>query len=453
MADTKNLIERDLQHLWHPCSQMSDYHKYPPLVVESAEGPYLIAAGGRKIIDGISSWWCKSLGHRHPHIRAAVERQLDCFEHIIMANTTSEVLVRLGEKLAAVCPGLDKVFYADNGSTAVEISLKMSLQYHLQTGHGERTKFASLQNDYHGETILALAVSNCDFFSSPFRPVLPETVKIPMSAYCAGEDDPAWKTYPEAAWRQIEKTLEPVADTLAAIIVEPIIQGCGGMMIYSPDLLRRLRAWTAAHGVHLVADEIMTGFGRCGKMMACEYAGIQPDFACFSKSMTAGWGPMSAVVTSTPVYDAFYGDYFSGKAFVHSNTYTGYPVTAAAALAAMEVYEQEKILETMPERSRQLRDRMRRVAEQTGALVNVRGLGFIATADLIDPATGKPFDRQRRTGFQCYWEALQLGALLRPLGDTLYFLPPLNCPDEVLDRLADIAAQAVLRSLRAPAEA
>lgn len=450
--DSKTLIEQDLQHLWHPCSQMSDYHMYPPLPIESAEGPWLITPDGRRIIDGISSWWCKSLGHCHPHIRAAVNRQLDKFEHVILANTTNETIVRLTNKLASICPGLDKVFYADNGSTAVEIALKMSLQYHLQTGHGERNLFASLHNDYHGETILALAVSDCDFFSSPFRSVLPKVVKTPPLVYCGGEDEPDWQTYPEVEWQKIEAALAPYADTLSAFIVEPVVQGCSSMSIYSPDLLRRLRRWTAAHGVHLVADEIMTGFGRCGKMMACEYADIQPDFACFSKSMTAGWGPMSAVITSTEVYNAFYGDYFSGKAFVHSNTFTGYPITAAAALAAMEVYEQEHILEKMPLRGRQLRDRMRTVAAQTGALTNLRGVGCIVAADIVDPATGKAFDRHRRSGFLCHLEALKLGALLRPLGDSIYFLPPLNCPDEVLDRLTEITVQAVLNSLRVTPE-
>jgi len=446
------MIEQDLLHLWHPCSQMSDYHKYPPLPVDSAQGPWLITTDGRRIIDGISSWWCKSLGHCHPHIRAAVNRQLDKFEHVILANTTNETIVRLSNKLAEVCPGLDKVFYADNGSTAIEIALKMSLQYHMQTGHGERNLFASLHNDYHGETILALAVSDCDFFSSPFRSVLPQVVKTSPLVYCGGEDDPDWQVYPEEEWCRIEASLAPHADRLSALIVEPVVQGCSSMSVYSPDLLRRLRQWTTAHGIHLIADEIMTGFGRCGKMMACEYAGIKPDFACFSKSMTAGWGPMSAVVTSTEVYNAFYDDYFSGKAFVHSNTYTGYPITAAAALAAMEVYEQEHILENMPVRGKQLRDRMRAVAAQTGALTNLRGVGYIVAADIVDPATGKPFDRRRRTGFKCYLEALKLGALLRPLGDSIYFLPPLNCPDDVLDRLAEIAVQAVLNSLRSTSE-
>ena len=446
--DNSRMIELDLSHLWHPCSQMRDYQDFPPLPIASAEGPWLITTDGRRIIDAISSWWCKSLGHCHPRIRAAVDRQLDRFEHIILANTTSETIALLASKLAAVCPGLDRVFFADNGSTAVEIALKMSLQYQLQTGHGEKNRFLALHNGYHGETILTLAAGDCEMYSQPYRSVLPSIAKTPPLTYLSGPQDPAWEHYPEESWLAIETALTPLADQLAAIIFEPIIQGAGGMMIYSPDLLRRLRCWADIHGVQLIADEIMTGFGRCGRMMACEYAGIAPDYACFSKGLTAGWGPMAAVVTSTRVYDAFYDDYFSGKAFLHSNTYTGYPVAAAAALATMEVYAEEKIIERMPERSAGLLERMKQVAVATGALTNVRGIGFIAAADLINPADCKSFDRKLRTGYRCYQQAVELGAMLRPLGDTIYFLPPLNCPEDVLDRLAEITVEAINTTLK-----
>ncbi len=441
--NSKELIALDLRHLWHPAAQMKDYETLPPLIVESAQGPFIHTADGREIIDGISSWWCKSLGHRHPRIREAVNRQLDRFEHVIFANTTSDTLVRFGEKMAQICPKLDKVFLADNGSTAVEIAMKMSLQYHLQTGNKERNTFVALHNGYHGETILTLAAGDCEIYSKPFANILPKVEKTDPLVYCLGPGSVGWDKYPDPAWNEIEKQLDMLAPRVAAVIFEPVIQGSGGMKIYSPDLLRRFRAWTDKHNIHLIADEIMTGFGRCGKMMACEYAGIIPDFATFSKGMTAGWGPMSAVMCSTETYNAFYGDYFSGKAFLHSNTYTGYPVTAAAALAAMEIYEEEKVIEKAPEKSARLRQLMEYVGSETGALNNIRAIGYMAAADIVNPETGKPFDYKQRTGFKFYQRAMDNGALLRPIGDTFYFLPPFNTPDDVLERMAEIAAKSL----------
>jgi len=444
----ENLPERDLRVVWHPCSQMKDYEDFPPVEISRAEGPFLFDRNGRRIIDAISSWWCKSLGHSHPRIRAAVERQLDKFEHVIMANACFDVLVELSERLAETAPGLDKVFYADNGSTAVEIAMKMSVQFHLQTGHPERKRFAALENGYHGETALTLATGDCGLYGAPFAELAPAVPKIHGIPYVPSPDDPSWNAVSEDDWKKIESRLDVLSENLAAVVFEPVLQGAGGMKIYSPDLLRRLRRWADANGVHLVADEIMTGFGRTGKALACGHAGIVPDFVCLSKGLSAGWGPMSAVVTSSDIYDAFYDDYFSGKAFMHSNTYCGHAATAAAALEAMKIYDEERIFERVERDSRALRGKLAETAERTGALRNVRGVGFAAAADIVDPATGEPFPKERRTGLRMFKAAIEMGAWLRPLGDTIYFLPPLNTPDEVLDDLADIAEKAVRSAAR-----
>ncbi len=446
--DSDNLVQRDLRHVWHPCSQMQDYEAFPPLPVVKAEGPYLHTANGDTLIDAISSWWCKSLGHGHPKIRAAVERQLDRFEHIIMANTSTKVLVELSEQLSELCPTLDKVFYADNGSTAMEIAMKMSLQYHAQTGQPERKKFISLENGYHGESILTLAAGDCELYTKPYAPLLPEIPKLKQLPYVSGLEPDNWDCMSNGSWNVLKKQLDPLASKLSAIIFEPILQGAGGMLIYSPDLLRRLRRWADVHGVHLIADEIMTGFGRAGKWLACEYAGITPDFVALSKGLTGGWAPMAVTLTSTKVYNAFYDDYFSGKAFLHSNTFSGYAPAAAAALAAMKIYREEGIIEQVNERSAELRDAMKFVSETTGALTNVRGVGFVIAADIVDPSTGKPFDKKLRTGYRCFKHAVKLGALLRPLGDTIYFLPPLNTPAPVIGALGEIAAMALSKTIR-----
>jgi len=439
-----DLIKRDLRHVWHPCSQMKDYEDFPPLPISHAEGPFLYTADSREIIDAISSWWCKSLGHRHPKIIAAVKDQLDRFEHIITANTCNEYLVELSEKLASLVTPLNRVFYADNGSTAVEIALKMCLQYHTQTGNPEKTNFVALQNGYHGETILTLAAGDCELYSKPYLPLMPRIPKLREIPYCQGPDHDEWEQLSRDDWRHLEKQLENWQVTgLAGIIFEPIVQGAGGMNIYSPELLKHLRKWATENQVLLVADEIMTGFGRTGRMLACEHAGINPDFICLSKGLTAGFSPMSAVLAPEWIYDAFYDDYHTGKAFLHSNTYCGHALGTVAALAAMAVYQDEGIIDQVEEKSCELRSRMQQVADQTGALINVRGVGFITAADLIDPDTGQAFPKGQRRGFQIYQEAVKLGALLRPLGDTIYFLPPLNTPDDTLDRLAEITTQAI----------
>jgi len=422
---------------------MKDYELFPPLQVKEARGAFIYTADGRKIIDAISSWWCKSLGHSHPGIRKAVQSQIKKFEHVIMANTCNETLVELSERLCSLMPGLDKVFYADNGSTAVEVAMKMSLQYNLQTGSQGRNKFLALKNGYHGETILTLAAGDCGAYSKPYRSMMISIPKIAEVPYLSGSDSPEWLKMKDIQWRKAEKFLDKFSGRISAIIFEPVVQGAGGMLVYSPDLLRRLRTWSAGNGVHLIADEIMTGFGRTGKMLACEHAGIVPDFVCLSKGLTAGWGAMSAVLCSNKVYNAFYGDYMNGTSFLHSNTYCGNAISAAAALEALKIYEDEDIVANVARRSCELRRRMEWVASETGALKNVRGVGFIAAADIINPDTGKSFSAVRRTGFSFYRNAVELGALLRPLGDTVYFLPPLNTPDKVLDDLAEIAVKAL----------
>ncbi len=446
VATMNSLQQRDLKTIWHPCSQMKDYEDFPPMEIVAAEGAYLHTADGVKIIDAISSWWCKSLGHAHPRIRTAVERQLDKFEHVIMANTCSEVLVELSERLANIAAPLDKVFYVDNGSTAVEVAMKMSLQYHAQTGATEKKRFAALENGYHGETALTLAAGDCGLYGAPFAELAPEIPNLKGVPYASSPEAPDWNKMPDESWDAIRQQLDALADTLAAVVFEPILQGAGGMKVYSPNLLRGLRKWADSNNVHLIADEIMTGFGRTGKTLACQHAEIVPDFACLSKGLTAGWGPMAVVLTSTKIYDAFYDDYLSGKAFMHSNTYCGNAIMAAASLEALKIYEDEGVFERVERDSANLRKRLAEIAADSNALRDIRGVGFAAAADIVNPNTGEPFPAERRTGFKFYRKAVELGALLRPLGDTIYFLPPLNTPDNVLDELAEIAATA-LRSV------
>ncbi len=338
-------------------------------------------------------------------------------------------------------PGLDKVFYCDNGSTAVEVAMKMSLQYHAQTGNPGKNQFAALKNGYHGETIMTLAAGDLGLYNSPFVSMLPAIDHLGHIPYVSGQDDPLFMNA-ESVWPEIKDFLDKKAGCLAAVVFEPIVQGAGGMLIYSPDLLKRLRKWANENNVHLIADEIMTGMGRTGHCLASEYADIIPDFVLLSKGLTGGWVPMAVTLTSTAVYDVFYDDYNSQKAFMHSNTYCGNALACAVGVEALNIYEEEKIFERVQKDGPGLKERMSRIAKKTGLLRNIRGIGFIAAADLCDEKN-RPFEKGLRMGYQVYQEAVKMGALLRPLGDTIYFLPPLNIPGHVLDELEDITLKAI----------
>lgn len=432
-----DLVSRDLKHVWHPCSQMRDYEDFPPLEIVGAQGCHLHLKDGSKLIDAISSWWCKSLGHGHPRLKAALARQMDRFEHVILANTTHEIIVRLSERLAALAPGLDHVFYAGDGSTAVEVAAKLALHAKKIQGTGE-SRFMALENGYHGETALTLALGDLGLYREAYREVLPPVSFLRGLPYVDSEAHPLWSDC-SSAWPALEAQLESNRAGLCAFVIEPILQGAGGMRFYSADFLRRLRAWTRENGVYLIADEILTGFGRTGAMLACDHAGIVPDIACLSKGLTAGWLPMSAALVSDDIYKLFYADYGQGRDFLHSNTYSGNALAAAIALEALDVYRDEDILGRVRRNRDHLAASMSRVAEATGRLRNVRCLGAVAAADLHGPGTG----HGARAGFRIYREAVSRGALLRTLGDTVYWLLPLNAEPEVVSELEGITTASI----------
>jgi adenosylmethionine-8-amino-7-oxononanoate aminotransferase len=439
-SDTASgLGARDLRHVWHPCSQMKDYESFPPLEVAGAEGSRLLLKDGSQVIDAVSSWWCKTLGHGHPRLRDALVRQANRFEHVISANTVSEPLVTLSERLSTLCPPLDKVFYGGDGSTAVEIALKMALHAQRIKGQAQRTKFIALENGYHGESGLALAVSDLGIYREPYAGVLPEPVILRGLPYVSGPADPLWNDC-SAAWPALEKQLEAHADDAAALILEPVLQGAGGMRVYSPDLLIRLREWTARRGVLFVVDEILTGFWRTGETLAVHHAGIVPDLLCLSKGLTGGWLPFAATLVSPELYDLFYADYGKGRDFLHSNTYSGNALGAAVALEALSIYAEPGFRDEVAAFAAALAARWEQVAVATGALGNRRALGGMAAGDLVRP-DGAPVTG--RAGYGVFREAVARGALLRPLGNTLYWLPPLNTPPADLDRLAEITVEAI----------
>ncbi len=455
--DAKSLITRDLDVIWHPCAQMSDYQDFPPLPVVAAAGCRLQLADGREILDAISSWWCKSLGHGHPAVTEAISQQLTQFEHVILANTTSKVVVEMAELLLAACNGsfefrvsgfesrnpkretrnFSKVFFADNGSTAVEVALKMALHWQKLGGQAQRTRYATLENGYHGETVAALSVSDLGLYADPYRALLFPALTLTGLPYRSGPEDPRWLDA-AAEWPLLARQLDLQADNLAAIIYEPVLQGAGGMRPLSPDLLPRLRAWGDAHGVLLIADEVASGMGRCGAMLASHLAdGGMPDLAVVSKGLTGGSLPLACVVTTQAVYERFLGSWASRRAFLHSNTYAGNALAAAAATAVLQVMSDDGICAMASANGARMRLALSAAAHGRPWLGPVRGVGMVAAIDLR-AADGSALDPAARTGFRVYQEAVRRGALLRPLGDTMYLFPPLNAPWPEIEQMIAI---------------
>jgi adenosylmethionine-8-amino-7-oxononanoate aminotransferase len=460
LTTLSSIARRDLDVFWHPASQMRDYLELPPMEVIGARGCHLELADGRRLLDAISSWWCKSLGHGHPHVRAALEAQLARFEHVITAGTTNLPLVRLCERLLALVNGLPparwdhaappgrqpghfgKVFLADNGSTAVEIALKMAVQAQAQRGQPGRTRFAALTNGYHGETIGALSVGDLGLYGDPFRALTFPVEKLRELPYRSGPDDPRWMDA-SAEWPALERQLTALAPTLAAIIYEPVLQAAGQMRLYSPALLAHLRRWSRAHDVYLIADEIAAGMGRLGAMLASHLAGPDqlPDFALLSKGLTAGFLPLSAVVTTDEIYALFDGD-GPARAFLHSNTYTGNALGVAAALAALDVYADQEFLANVGAGAAVLRAELAALVAARPFLRQPRAAGMMAAVDLA-ARDGSPLDPRQRTGRKIYGEALARGALLRPLGDTMYLFPPLVATAQELREMVAILAASI----------
>ncbi len=416
---------------WHPCMQMKTFETNPALEIKSASGPWITLTDNRKIFDAISSWWCKSLGHNHPRLKQALKNQADKFEHVIFANTRYEAIDNLCEKLTDLMPNFNKVFFASDGASSIEISMKMSIQAMQIKGKINKTKFLSLENSYHGDTAGALSVSDVGKFKDPFKPLTFETYKLKDLPYVTGVDDPSWHSIADI-WPKYLAQLEPLKDSLAAIICEPIVQGAGGIKIYSPDLLRRLSKWCKQNDVYLIADEIMTGIGRTGKMSACEHANIQPDFACYSKGLTSGWIAFSVCVTTDEVYDLFYSDDIS-KAFLHSHTYSGNALAASIALETLNIFSEENICEHVNKTLAPcIKANMQNLISQTKIFHNFRSIGAIGACDIL------PEHSSILPNITKKLSKANPGALIRPIGNTFYIMPPLNSSVTDINKLFEI---------------
>lgn len=440
----QNLTQRSLSALWHPCTQMQDHETLPMISIRRAEGVWLEDYDGKRYLDAISSWWVNLFGHCNPRINSALRDQLDQLEHVLLAGFTHEPAVALAERLIQLAPkGLSRCFYADSGSAAVEIALKMSYHYWRNLGQASRTRFITLSNSYHGETLGALSVGNVALYKETYAPLLMQTISVASPDCYFREAGEGCADYSRRMFVHMEQALEKHAHEICAVIVEPLVQCAGGMRMYDPVYLTLLRAACNRHGVHLIADEVAVGFGRTGKMFACEHAAITPDFLCLGKGLTGGYLPLSAVLTTDAVYQAFYGDYATRKAFLHSHSYTGNPLACRAALSTLDIFEQDNVLEHNQTLARTMRDATAQLSEYAH-VAEVRQTGMILAIEMIkDKPARTPYPWQERRGLAVYRHALQQGVLLRPLGDVIYFMPPYVITPEEINYMTDVARQAI----------
>ena len=441
----KTWSERDFEYIWHPCSQMKDYEELPPIVIEKGNGVWLYDVDGNKYLDVISSWWCNLLGHCNPAINEAIKKQVDELEHVIFANFSNKRAIELCEKLMNVLPkGLCKFNFSDNGSSSIEASMKMSFQYHQQVGNTQKTKFMALTDAYHGETIAALAIGDCDLYTKIYKPLLMDTIRVqgPDCYRC-----PYGKCRNNCnceCFEKAEKTFEQYGKQTCAIVVEPLLQGSAGMKIYPPLYLKKLRQLCDEYDVHILADEIATGYGRTGKFFAFDHAGCSPDIMCLSKGLTGGYMPMSISVTTQKIYDAFYADYNSGKAFMHSHTYSGNPLACSAANAVLDLMADGTILKNANENAVWFNNLLKEKFAAHKYVGEIRSIGLVNAIELVkNPATKEAFDGKKRLGYQIYKKALKKGVILRPLGDVIYFNPPLIINKEELLYATNVAFECI----------
>lgn len=439
------LASRDLAHVWHPCTQMKDHERDMPLIpIRRGEGVWLEDFEGRRYLDAISSWWVNLFGHANPRLGGAIKRQLDQLEHVIFAGFTHEPAIELAEALTRVAPpGLTRCFFADNGSAAIEVAVKMSFHYWRNRGLPRKTRFVTLANSYHGETLGALAVGNVALYKDIYAPLLMDVLTAPSpDAYGREPGESA----EDVARRQIvpmRALLARHAEEVAGVIVEPLVQCAGDMRMHHPIYLKLLREACDEFGVHLIADEIAVGFGRTGTLFACEQAGISPDLMCVSKGLTGGFLPMSITLAGEEIYDAFYDEYARLRAFLHSHSYTGNALACAVARETLRIFAEEPVIE----RNRGLAAHMARAAAPLADhqhVADVRQTGMILAIEMVkDRATREPYDFRERRGLRVYRHALSKGMLIRPIGNVVYCMPPYVITPGEIERMVGVAAEAI----------
>jgi len=417
----QDLLSRSLRSVWHPCTQMKQHEVYPLIPVQRGDGVWLYDADGKKYLDAVSSWWVNLFGHNNPRIKDAIKQQLDTLEHVMLAGFTHEPVVTLSEKLAGLT-GLGHAFYGSDGASATEIALKMSFHYWRNIGKTGKTRFISLQNSYHGETMGSLGVTDVAIFKDTYAPLLIQSAQVPSPDFRLAEAGESAEDFALRCAAQLEMYLAEHHAELAAFIIEPLVQCAAGMGMYHPVYLSKVREICTQYKVHLIADEIAVGFGRTGTMFACEQADIKPDFICLSKGITGGYLPLSAVLTTDEIYQAFYHD-STVRGFLHSHSYTGNPLACSAALATLAIFETDDVVEINKAKSAAIAEKMQALTDLP--IQHLRHHGMIFAFDAVTQNPGFPR--------QSYQAGVEQGLLLRPIGNTVYFMPPYTITEPEID--------------------
>ncbi|MGC1272301.1 MAG: adenosylmethionine--8-amino-7-oxononanoate transaminase [Planctomycetaceae bacterium] len=451
MTDAAALRDLDLACLWHPFTAMEAWRDEAFPVIRSADGFDLIDVEGNRFLDGISSLWCNVHGHRVPEIDAAIRSQLDRVAHSTLLGLANEPSIRLAKRLVDRTPaGLNKVFYSDSGATAVEIALKMAYQYHRQKpGRPEkRDRFVRLGNAYHGDTLGTVSVGGIDLFHAVYGDLLFETLSVPSPVTLRVPEGHDSDSYLRWCFAELERVINENADRIAAFVIEPLVQGAAGILVHPAGYLKRVRELTAAYGIPLIADEVAVGFGRTGTLFACEQEGVTPDFLCLAKGITGGYLPLAATLTTDAIYEAFLAPPHEAKTFFHGHTYTGNPLACAAALASLELFEQNDVLGNVRRNADRLAERLA-VLNDHPRVAEVRQKGVMVGIELVQDRDGlAPFSPERRTGHLVTLAARRRGVILRPLGDVAVLMPAPAMPVEQIDRLCEIAVESIAEATR-----
>jgi len=446
MDDYDSLKKLDHSYIWHPFTQMKDWCEEDPLIITEGRDCFIKDARGRWYLDGVSSIWVNVHGHRRAELDRAVREQLDRIAHTTMLGVSNDAAIKFAERLVksvqrSLGPSLTKVFYSDNGSTAVEAALKMAYQYWVHKGVKGRTRFLSLENGYHGDTLGAVSVGGIDMFHEAFKPLLFESLHAP-SPYCyrCKLTDSTPDKCGRECLKEMEKLLDKHAGEIAAVILEPMVQGAGGMIVFPPGYLGGVRELCTKHDVLLIADEVATGFGRTGRMFSCEHESVSPDILCLSKGITGGYLPLAATVTTDEVYGAFLGEYKELKTFFHGHSYTGNPLACAAGMASLDVFESDRTLEAMVPKTEMLAGWLKEAAALPH-IGDARGLGLMAGVELVmDKATKEPYPWEERMGVRACMSAREGGVLIRPLGNVVIIMPPLAISLDNLEKMLEVIA-------------
>ena len=440
------LIQKDLKYVWHPDTQMKQYEgaNYKPTLIERGDGIYVIDSDGNRYIDAVSSWWVNTLGHCVPRLNQVLLEQANKIEHVLLADFTHRPAIELAERLVNLAgKPFSKVFYSDDGSTAVEVAIKMAYQYWYQQGQPQKKYFVSMTDSYHGDTLGSVSVGGIDIYKKIFNPLVFETLKVP-APYCYRCPKGCTKSNCNIdCLKDVVKLFKEKHNEIAAIIVEPLVQGAAGMRVYPAEYLTRLRVLCDEYDILLIDDEVAMAFGRTGKYFAFEHAKIKPDIFCVAKGITAGYIPLAATITTDKIYNAFYDDFSKLKTFYHGHSFTGNPIACSVAVETLKIMKKAKIIDNLTFKIEVFRQSLQKF-KQLKHVGDIRHIGMIGAVELVkDRKTKEPYKFTDRIGHRVFLQAMKTGAILRPIGNVIYFMPPLIISEDEIEKMTEIAYRAI----------